>query len=79
MAVRPVDLQDSSKSATVVRSDSAVMDLLARDDRSRDCCRFVGLTGRAGQVSDAVNIELTALRSVEGWAEVGWGALESCG
>lgn len=31
MAVRPVDLQDSSKSATVVRSDSAVMDVLGLD------------------------------------------------
>ena len=29
MAVRPVDLQDSSKSATVVRSDSAVATVLA--------------------------------------------------
>ena len=40
--------------------------------------RFVELTGRAGYVGYAVDIELAALRSVEGWAEVGWGALESC-
>jgi hypothetical protein len=49
MAVRPVDAQDSSKAATVVRSDSAVATVLADwfsflgNDGDR-----VGLTSRAG-------------------------------
>ena len=80
MAVRPVDLQDFSKAATVVRSDSAVAALLA------DCIflpvddsNWVGLTSRAGEVGYAIDVELTTLGSVEGWAEVGRGALEGGG
>ena len=82
MAVRPVDLQDFSKASTVVRSDSAVVIVLAR--RYLFCFRgastvFAGRTSFAGQVENAVDVELTALGSVEGWAEVGRGALEDCG
>jgi hypothetical protein len=80
MAVRPVDLQDSSKSATVVRSDSAVAVVLADwIVFSGDYTDWSRLTRRAREVGYTVDIELTALGSVEGWAEVGRGALESCG
>jgi hypothetical protein len=39
----------------------------------------VELTSRAGQVEYAIDVGLAALRSVNGWAEVDWGALEGGG
>jgi hypothetical protein len=33
----------------------------------------------ASEIEHAVDVDLAALGSVEGWAEVDWGTLESCG
>lgn len=84
MAVVPEEAQEASKSATVVRSDSAVGIVLAKKVLFGTEGDPFERTSFAGEVEHAVDIGLTALRSVDGRAEVdgcapdGGGGGEGC-
>lgn len=70
MAVVPEVAQEASKSATVVKSDSAVGIVLVERNWFEDDGDRFGLTSFAGEVDHAVDVGLAALRSVDGRAEV---------